>query len=732
MNNDEKIKVNLNDKEGYVDLIIDGKAYKSEFLKDGEAKIPITDLALGTHTYEINYYDNNNVKQLTQSGSFNVTFYMESNIYNDEDFPNPLVDEFELVVDVPEDATGTIQVSVDGNNYTADIVNGTASFIIKDLVLGDNNFTITYSGDSKYPSSEIKEVLKIGSYAIEEKQTEDYELDYVAICLPSDANGTLVIYNAEEDENGDVVPVGEAILTEKLVNGVAKINASRFPKGVIYMLAVYESEDDYKVEPELLSYTILPDVIITDEIVLGDNATFSIDLPGATGNISVYDGDNFIDKFEIIDGKVQGNISGLGLGDHDIVFEYEGDNYTDLFGEEKWVITVAPKKVDIPEKFNEDGSGEIALEVAEGSSGKVSVYEVINKDDEYETLVPVIENANYTSENKTVSVSGLKPGQHDLRLVYTDNETGDSYVKDAKVEVPKVDSSKSVNIPESISGDTLDINLPKEATGNVLVTVDGKTTSVPIKDGVAQVNLSDLAAGDHDITIKYSGNENCSDFVKSAKFNKPVVKVDPNLIIKEIGNIEQGKEVIVEISAVDSFSGEVKVQVGDVNATATLVNGKGNVTVSTASFTVGAVSVKVSSDENDTFLAGNAETTFNVTAKQDGGSGNGTNGTDKTPVAPIKKADKITLTLKKVKVKKSAKKLVLKATLKINGKYAKKGTKVVFKFKGKKYTAKVKAKGVAKVTIKKKVLKKLKVGKKVKYQVSYGKKTVKKTAKVKK
>ena len=76
-------------------------------------------------------------------------------------------------------------------------------------------------------------------------------------------------------------------------------------------------------------------------------------------------------------------------------------------------------------------------------------------------------------------------------------------------------------------------------------------------------------------------------------------------------------------------------------------------------------------------------------------------------------------------------KLVLQATLKINKK-AKKGLKVIFKFNGKKYTAKTNKKGVAKVTIKKKVLKKLKVGKKVKIQVSYGKTVKKLTVKVKK
>ena len=92
---------------------------------------------------------------------------------------------------------------------------------------------------------------------------------------------------------------------------------------------------------------------------------------------------------------------------------------------------------------------------------------------------------------------------------------------------------------------------------------------------------------------------------------------------------------------------------------------------------------------------------------------------------------KISLKLSKVTVKKSAKKLVIKATLKINGKVVK-GKKITFKFNKKTYKAQTNKKGVAKVTIKKSVLKKLKVGKKVKCQASYGKTTVKQTVKVKK
>lgn len=89
------------------------------------------------------------------------------------------------------------------------------------------------------------------------------------------------------------------------------------------------------------------------------------------------------------------------------------------------------------------------------------------------------------------------------------------------------------------------------------------------------------------------------------------------------------------------------------------------------------------------------------------------------------------ITLKTVTVKKSAKKLVLTATLK-KGSSPLKSKQVTFKFNGKTYKAKTNSKGIAKYTIKKSVLKKLKVGKKIKYQASYSSFTAKKTAKVKK
>jgi hypothetical protein len=89
------------------------------------------------------------------------------------------------------------------------------------------------------------------------------------------------------------------------------------------------------------------------------------------------------------------------------------------------------------------------------------------------------------------------------------------------------------------------------------------------------------------------------------------------------------------------------------------------------------------------------------------------------------------LTASKITIKKkTAKKLVLKAKLKINGKLVK-GKKITFKFKGKKYTVKTNKKGIALKTLKKKVIKKLKKGKKYTVKVTYLKTTIKTTVRVK-
>ena len=95
------------------------------------------------------------------------------------------------------------------------------------------------------------------------------------------------------------------------------------------------------------------------------------------------------------------------------------------------------------------------------------------------------------------------------------------------------------------------------------------------------------------------------------------------------------------------------------------------------------------------------------------------------------KVKQVLTSKKTVTVKKSAKKLVLKATLK-KGKTALKSKVVKFKVNGKTYKAKTNKKGIAQITIKKSVINKLKAGKKYTVKVSYLSDVIKTTLKVKK
>ena len=98
----------------------------------------------------------------------------------------------------------------------------------------------------------------------------------------------------------------------------------------------------------------------------------------------------------------------------------------------------------------------------------------------------------------------------------------------------------------------------------------------------------------------------------------------------------------------------------------------------------------------------------------------------------IKKTVKVKQNLKtsRYTVKKSAKKLVVKVTLK-NGNKAVKNKKITLKLNGKTLSGKTNSKGLAKITIKKNVIQKLTAGKKYTMKVTYLKNAIKTTLNVK-
>lgn len=330
----------------------------------------------------------------------------------------------------------------------------------------------------------------------------------------------------------------------------------------------------------------------------------------------------------------------------------------------------------------------------------------------------------------------------------------------------------------------ISVVLPNDATGTVTVKLGDNTYSASLKNGSCIIVLPKLNSGNYSAKITYSGdasygsnNTKITIHVKSASLDAHDMlraqNSDYDYQVKLID--ENGKGIANKLISFNVMSNQYYAMTNDegiafikanldvgtydvvisseiaVNATKTLkivnrIEDNRDLNVyysSNADYKVKIIGdggnpeiegqnvvvlidnkMKSLKTDKDGFVAVAIDNNFNV----------GTHSIEviyKAISAKNKVVVKHVVNLKSVSVKKSARKLVLTASLaKVNGKYLK-NRQIAFKFNGKTYKAKTNSKGVAKVTVKSSELKKLKTGKRVTYQATYIKDTVKKTAKVK-
>lgn len=404
--------------------------------------------------------------------------------------------------------------------------------------------------------------------------------------------------------------------------------------------------------------------------------------------------------------------------------------------------------------------------------------------------IAVEDGAVFSVRIKSTSVPVLTDTRQQL---YTNNsfviiEGSHKYFDDAVIPIKVYSSDQkgiitTKNIVKCYDGKEV-IFTVENATDTVIIGFGGKNMSVTLDEkGSGNISLGVLAIGNYDVTVYYKGQTYMNyvvvkssidaggvtsinigynvkltigakffDFNADPLVNKSIDVTFDGQKIKDMDTDEDGRLNVV-IYAGNSIGKHILKLVNpetkeELSITVNILSRfSGNANVNMYYYDGHAYKVRVRDDLGN-FVGKNQIVTFKIGKKTFKVK------TDAKGYATLKIPNTITpgkytisatfagqtvknkltvkqvLKLTKVNVKKSAKKLILKATLK-NGSKALKSKKVTFKFNGKKYTAKTNKKGLAKVTIKSKVLKKLKVGKKVKYQVTYLKDTVKRSVKVK-
>ena len=447
----------------------------------------------------------------------------------------------------------------------------------------------------------------------------------------------------------------------------------------------------------LYPFYIYSDYIETyGKLVYGNSYLFYVYLPYETNGKGKVSCNGVSQTFKVKDGISEVTIDNLNIGKNIISFTYEDEKYP-LKTVDYEVLVEPAIKAPANVEFGDDIV--ISLVLPADAKGNLEIYETDRPDD---SLIGNVSLVNGKASFNITNIKSLRKYVYFVKYNGSDYDVASRYITVKCVPKIYLHSSKSGGIRDMLCVDLPDtsyyVDIEVNYCNNDRGIVDGYIT---IFKGQAKNKITFSLPkirpkfGFYDITVTVN-DDNCG--YSSEKW----IRYNNTNIIADNLNAYYGDSKVLSAKIMDIDGKPAK----NTNVVFRL-DGKKLKTVKTDSN--GIVKIK---------LGKYLPKTYKITIESLG----------------IKKTVKLTvkqiLALKKVNVKKSAKQLVLSATLK-KGKQAMASKTITFKFNGKKYVKKTNRNGIAKVTIKKSVLSKLKVNKKLTYSATYSKDTVKKTIKVK-
>ena len=487
---------------------------------------------------------------------------------------NITVGDLEIItVTGPKDATGLITLTLNGIDYILPIYNGEAKFYFQDLAYGTYDVSASYSGDNHYVAAENSTVFKVdkvlANLNIHVEDITFGENGLVIITLPSDIDGSIVTVNV----NGKVYPVD-------IENGFGKLPLRELDAGDYTISAVFAGNDKYlpgvsnalltvsKADPAL---NVLISDVGYDGVFNINVALTGVDAIGLNGNVIVTV-NNKDYSVNIVNGKGTAVGVKLAAGTYDFTAAWAGnDNYNAVGDSGKFSVAKVDSIIDVAVsdiKVGEDAV--ISVKLLSDATGSVTV--TVNGKDYTETVVNGVAN---------VKVADLKAGTYDVAVKYSGDNNYNAAVATSSFTVSKVDSTMDVTVNDIVFGGdlTVDAVLPGDATGEVVITVNGVDYHVSIENGKATGTISGLAAGDYTVAIKYVGDDKYIGVEVAENVN--VAKAQPVLGVV-IADVDYGNGFVIEatLTGVNGapLSGNVIVTVAGKEYTVKVTDGKGIVT----------------------------------------------------------------------------------------------------------------------------------------------------------
>ena len=436
-------------------------------------------------------------------------------------------DNVTVTVTLPRDATGSVTIG----NEVVPIKNGTASVVLTNVPAGNTIVPVTYSGDDKYNSIETIVAIKVNEKPVPPKENLTISASADPITVGEDA---VIVVSGFKDAIGNVaVSVNGKTYTASINGDKVTVVVSGLIDNASALIS-YSGDVKYNAASTTVVIVVNPKAkenatIVIDapsEATVGDNVTVTVTLPrDATGSVTI--GNEVV---PIKNGTASVVLTNVPAGNTIVPVTYSGD---DKYNSIETIVAIKVNEKPVPPKENLT----ISASADPITVGEDAVIVVSGFKDATGNVAVSVNGKTYTAPIKdgksTITVSGLTENAA-ASVTYTGDDKYNAASTTVDIVVnPKAKENATMNIgvPPVTEGQNAIVNveLPKDATGNVSAVVGGKTYVAPIKDGKATITIPELAAGNYNVPVTYSGDDKYNQLTEEIKIT---VDEDKSDIIK--------------------------------------------------------------------------------------------------------------------------------------------------------------------------------------------------------
>ncbi|WP_298523385.1 PQQ-binding-like beta-propeller repeat protein [uncultured Methanobrevibacter sp.] len=214
----------------------------------------------------------------------------------------------------------------------------------------------------------------------------------------------------------------------------------------------------------------------------------------------------------------------------------------------------------------------------------------------------------------------LKANDYVITVVYSGDEKYLDKIIQSQVKVSKYESFTLLTIGEIVVDDDLllTVTAPSDSKGNVTITVNDNTITLPLNDSKANYTIKNIRRGDYRITAVYNGDDK---YLTSRDYR--FIEVD-NLVSSmsvHVGDIVYGGAVIVEVILNDNATGNLTAAIGKITNSSIVKDGRANITLLGVEAGFKEVNVFYSGDdtyfnrtESASFTISKADLTFEISS----------------------------------------------------------------------------------------------------------------------